>query len=87
MSLDFMEFDAFVEIASDLAGADLHDTGIILNPDSQGNVQGYRGQNDKMIDKDDPTFRVSLGNRPSALVRSPSQIASLRVTGESIFFA
>ena len=31
MSLDFMEFDAFVEIASDLAGADLHDTGIILN--------------------------------------------------------
>ena len=31
MSLDFMEFDAFVEIASDLADADLHDTGTILN--------------------------------------------------------
>lgn len=31
MCLDFMEFDAFVEIAQDLADADLHDTGAILN--------------------------------------------------------
>ena len=31
MSLDFLEFDAFWEIASDLADADLHDTGTILN--------------------------------------------------------
>lgn len=31
MSLDFLEFDAFWEIASDLADADLQDRGIILN--------------------------------------------------------
>ncbi len=31
MSLDFLEFDAFWEIASDLTDADLHDTGTILN--------------------------------------------------------
>ena len=31
MSLDFLEFDAFWEIASDLAEADLHNTGEILN--------------------------------------------------------
>ena len=31
MSLDFLEFDAFMEIASDLADADLQDTGTILN--------------------------------------------------------
>ena len=31
MSLAFLEFDAFWEIASDLADADLHDTGTILN--------------------------------------------------------
>ena len=31
MSLDFLEFDTFWEIASDLADADLHDTGSILN--------------------------------------------------------
>ena len=31
MSLDFLEFDAFWEIASDLAGADLHNTWEILN--------------------------------------------------------
>ena len=31
MSLDFLEFDAFWEIASDLADADLQDTGAILN--------------------------------------------------------
>lgn len=31
MSLDFLEFDAFWEIASDLAAADLQDTGTILN--------------------------------------------------------
>ena len=31
MSIDFLEFDAFWEIASDLSDADLHDTGTILN--------------------------------------------------------
>ena len=31
MSLDFLEFDAFLEIASDLVEADLHDIGTILN--------------------------------------------------------
>ena len=31
MSLDFLEFDAFWEIAADLVEADLHDTGAILN--------------------------------------------------------
>ena len=31
MSLDFLEFDAFWEIASDLSDADLHDVGTILN--------------------------------------------------------
>ncbi len=31
MSLDFLEFDTFWEITSDLADADLRDTGIILN--------------------------------------------------------
>ena len=31
MSIDFLEFDTFWEIASDLGDADLHDTGAILN--------------------------------------------------------
>ena len=31
MSLDFLEFDAFLEIASELVEADLHNTNTILN--------------------------------------------------------